>query len=63
MTVRELANQLTFFPDDAEIAFEPKELTGIGIPRWLDANVMAEYDGDDKPTGTILVRLYEMDDC
>lgn len=63
MTVSDLEKYLIRFPNDAKVVFEPLEMTGIGIPRWLDASVRREYDGDGKPTGVVIVQLKDMGDC
>lgn len=63
MTVSELKNYLSVYSPETVVVFQPLEMTGIGIPRWLDARVRREYDGDDVPTGVVVVELEDMGDC
>ena len=66
MTIKELIDDLSRFPDDARVVFTPKDCTGGGWPEWSDAfasNEVCERWNDslkdyrDEATGAVIVTL------
>lgn len=62
MTVKELIDDLSRFPDSSRVIFSPKDMCGGGWPEWSEAWVSAEMGyieevDDERPTGRVIVSL------